>query len=288
MAPQPFAVRPRGQNSQVKCSKDGPRPPAPDRNEGGKLVTPLARGLAVLASFGADLVWQSNKQIAMQTGLPAATVSRMLKSLVALGYLHYEPAERKYRLAAPALGLGYAALADGDIRRVAQAEIRKFAEATDTYVTLGTRDRSNVVVVQSHLGSQALLALDMTPSTRMSIAGSVAGAALLAALSQHERGYLLEQLELRAGPEWPAQRRRIAEKVSQVQKLGFCMSPGEWVPELSSISVPLHIAGNTPWVLSCTGRTFLMPRLRMERELGPRLMAVARTLQEKLAAPTPA
>ncbi len=284
MALQPFAVRPRGYYQQFRGSKTGPRPAPPDRAESDTLVTPLARGLAVLASFGPGHVWMGNKQIVLETGLPAATVSRLLKSLVSLGYLHYDGGERKYRLAAAALGLGYAALATGDIRRIARAEIRKFAEATNTYVSLSTRDRRNLVVVDSHLGSQAVLALDMTPGTRLSIAGSVAGAALLSALPAQEREYLLEQLERRVGAEWPAHRRRIAEKISQIHELGFCMSPGEWVPELSSISVPISLPEGSPWVLSCSGRSSQMPRARMERELGPRLVAVAGLLHDELAA----
>lgn len=281
MAQPPFGVSPRGSYNPVKGSKTGPRPPR-ERPEGGAMVTPLARGLAVLAAFGSERVWSSNKQISLETGLPPPTVSRLLRSLVALGYVHYDEVQRKYRLAAPVLGLGYAALPHGDIQRVAGEEMRKFAESTHTYVTLGMRDRLDVVVVISHLGSQAKLVLDMTPGTRMNIAASVAGAALLSALPEQERGYLQETLEHKAGREWPAQRRRIAEKISQVRELGFCMSPSEWVPELSSISTPIRIPGQPPWVLSCTGRTSQMPRIYMERELGPRLLTIAQMLQERM------
>ncbi|MFT4195839.1 IclR family transcriptional regulator [Ottowia sp.] len=251
------------------------------------MVSPLARGLAVLEAFSSAQVWMSNKQIALETGLPVPTVFRLLRSLVDLGYVHHDETRRKYRLAAAVLGLGYAAIADGAIQRVAGVEMRSFADSTDTYVTLGTRDRLDVIVVDSYLGSHAALALDMAPGTRMSIAASVAGAALLAALPEQERSYLMVALERKAGREWPARRRRIAEKISQIRERGFCISPGEWVPELSSISTPISIAGHPPWVLSCTGLTSRMPRAHMERVLGVRLTMVARTLQEKLAPTRP-
>ena len=283
MAPQPFGVRPRGLLHPTKGSKTGPRPPPQLRAESDVMVTPLARGLAVLGAFDPEQTWMNHKQIALETGLPLSTVSRLLKSLVALGYLHHDEEQRRYRLAASVLGLGYAALADNVIRRVVGLDIRQLAETTNTYVTLGTRDRLDVVVVESHLGSQAMLALDMSPGTRMSVAASVAGAALLSTLPEHEQCYLLQTLERKAGREWPARRRRIAEKISQIHELGFCMSPGEWVPELSSISIPICIAEQHPWVLSCTGRTERMSRVRMERELGPRLLAAASLMQEKLA-----
>lgn len=282
--PEPFAVRPRGHHHQFKAGKTGPRPAPRDRAESGVMVTPLARGLAVLAAFSAEQIWMGNKQIALDTGLPPSTVSRMLRSLTTLGYLHHDEAQRKYRLAATALGLGYAAIADGDLQRVAGPEMRRLAESTDTYVTLSMRDRLNLVVIDSYLGSQAMLSLDMTPGTRMSIACSVAGAALLAALPELERSYLQTRLQNKADREWPAQRRRIAEKISQVHELGFAMSPGEWVPELSSASTPIIIPERPPWVLSCTGLTARIPRVRLEREIGPRLVATAQLLQQKLAA----
>lgn len=281
MPKRPFAVQKSGVNPLQKRDS-GPRPTQAPRLEREKIVTPLERGLAVLSSFDADTMWQGNKQIAMKTGIPTATTSRLLKSLVSLGYLHFDPYARKYRLAASSLGLGYAAIKDCEVPVEGQDEIRAFAEATDTYVTLCTRDRLNLVVVDSHLGSQALLALDMTPGARLSIAGALAGAAMLAILPDPERSYLIEQLEIKSGPEWPAQWKRLSEKISQVHKLGFCISPGEWVPELSSISVPIRPENGSSWVLSCTGRSFAMPRLRLEREFGPQLVTVARKLEQTI------
>lgn len=277
----PFGVRPRGY--QLKGSKTGPRPAPSERAESSTMVMPLARGLSVLAAFGPEQTWMGNKEIALETGLPPPTVSRLLHSLVALGYLHQDETHRKYRLAAASLGLGYAAIADSDIRRVAGAEMRKLAEFTDAYVTLCIRERLDVVVVDSCVGSQAMLKLDMTPGTRLSIAASVAGAVLLSALPELERSYLQTTLQHKAGREWPAQRRRIAEKIAQVHASGFATSLGEWVPELSSVSVPISIPERPPWVLSCTGRTSRLPRVRLEREIGPLLVATAQRLQEALA-----
>lgn len=282
MNPPSFCVRPRGLQPPYG-SKTGPQPMPRKRIESDTMLTPLARGLAILAAFPPHQTWLGNKQIALETGLPAPTVSRLLRSLAALGYVCYSKAQRKYRLAAAALELGYAAIANDGIRHVADDEMRQFAESTNTYVVLGIRDRLDVIVTDSYLGSQAMLSLDMSPGKRMNLGGSLAGAALLAALPAQECAYLQTALERKAGGEWPAQRRRIAEKISQVRHQGFCTSPGEWVPELTSVSTPIHIPNRPPWTLSCMGLTSRMPRTYLERELGPRLVVLARLLQEKLA-----
>lgn len=259
------------------------RPGQSDDTESGAMVTPLARGLSVLATFRPDRVWMGNTEIALETGLPAPTVTRLLQSLVALGYLRHDEARRKYRLAAASLSLGYAAIVNARIQRIAGTEMAKLAEATNTYVLLGTRDRLDVIVLETRVSSQSVLDLRLPPGTRMQIASSLMGSALLAALPQLERSYLQSSAERRAGRKWPGLRRQMAEKISQVHELGFCMLLGEWEPELACVAAPVHIPEHPPLVLACVGRTARMARARVERELGPQLVAVARTLEGRLA-----
>ncbi|WP_332452227.1 IclR family transcriptional regulator [Burkholderia ubonensis] len=116
-----------------------PKRPRDKRAEGDATATPLARGLAILCAFGPDKGWLGNREIALETGIPAPTVSRLLQSLVALGYLHHDDSSRKYALAPAALSLGYAAVADPGIR----------ADAADTGVLPGTRGDVDVFAPDS-------------------------------------------------------------------------------------------------------------------------------------------
>ena len=69
-----------------------------ERPEGGSasgaMVVPLARSLAILTAFSPHEPWLGNQEIVIETGIPAPTVSRMARSLVTLGYLHYSPQRR--------------------------------------------------------------------------------------------------------------------------------------------------------------------------------------------------
>ncbi|QRQ84909.1 IclR family transcriptional regulator [Cupriavidus oxalaticus] len=278
---QQAGARPRGHQPGIGAI--WPRPGRSATAESQVRVAPLARGLAVLAAFGPEQAWLGNQEISLETGIPAPTVTRLLQSLVALGYLHHDEVRRKYRLAAASLALGYAAIADPAVQREGSIEMRKFAEATDTYVVLGTRDRLDVIVLDSRVGSQAVLDLRLTPGTRLHIASSLMGSALLAAIPELERCYLQGNVERKAGRDWPLLRRRMAEKISQVHELGFCMSLGEWEPELAAVAVPVRVPEQPPLVLACIGRTARMARARVERELAPCLLAMAQVLQERLA-----
>ncbi|WP_332451066.1 IclR family transcriptional regulator [Burkholderia ubonensis] len=102
----------RSRNGPHGIDPARPKRPRDTRAEGDATATPLARGLAILCAFGPDKGWLGNREIALETGIPAPTVSRLLQSLVALGYLHHDDSSRKYALAPAALSLGYAAVAD--------------------------------------------------------------------------------------------------------------------------------------------------------------------------------
>jgi len=255
---------------------------ATGRGTGRSMVVPLARSLAILGAFTPQEPWLGNKEIVLETGIPAPTVTRMLRSLVARGYLHYSPAQRKYRLAAPVLSLGYAAIAHSSVQRLARLEMQSFANASETYVVLAARDRLDVIVLETCASKPATLDLKLHAGTRLRIASSTMGWAMLAALPELERFYLLGNVERKSGRDWPHLRRRISEGISQVHNVGYCMSLGEWEPDLSILAAPLIIADQTPLVLACIGPSARIGRARVERELGPRLVAAAQHLQEKV------
>ncbi|WP_332451392.1 IclR family transcriptional regulator [Burkholderia ubonensis] len=129
----------RSRNGPHGVDPARPKRPRDKRVEGDATATPLARGLAILCAFGPDKGWLGNREIALETGIPAPTVSRLLQSLVALGYLHHDDSSRKYALAPAALSLGYAAVADPGIQ----------ADAADTGVLPGTRDDVDVLAPDS-------------------------------------------------------------------------------------------------------------------------------------------
>lgn len=247
------------------------------------MVMPLARGLRVLTAFRPGCTWMGTTELADDTGLPRPTVTRLLQSLVALGFVRHDPARRKYGLAAAALSLGYAAVADAAIHDIAGAEMAKLAGATDTCVLLGTRNRLDMIVLETRVSTQAVLDIKFPPGARMSMATSLMGWALLAGLPPAERIYLEQHMEREAGPKWPVVRRQMTEKVAQVQELGFCMLHGEWKPALACVAAPMKVCGRPPMVLACVGRTARMARARVELTLGPQLVTAAKMLADRLA-----
>ena len=255
---QPAVTSSRRASQDASISNERP---AKERERGGQaMVVPLARSLSILAAFTPQTPWLCNQELVLETGIPAPSVSRMLRSLVALGY---------------------AAIAHSNVQRVARLEMQSFADASESYVVLGARDRLDVIVLETCASKPATLDLNLSAGTRLRIASSPMGWAMLAALPELERFYLLGNVERKTEREWPLLRRRITEGISQVHNTGYCMSLGEWEPELAIVAAPLVIADRTPLVLACIGRSARMGRARIERELGPRLVAAAQSLQQQ-------
>jgi hypothetical protein len=104
--------RARRHNSTQGANDVRAATPQGKRADSEPMVVPLARGLAILSVFGRGRAWLGNLDIAQETGIPAPTVSRLLHSLLVLGYVQQDEATRLYALAPAALALGYAAIAD--------------------------------------------------------------------------------------------------------------------------------------------------------------------------------
>ncbi len=217
----------------------------------------------------------------MRTGLPLSTAIRMAQTLAKLRYLTYDAVQRKYFLAPAVLALGYGAIADSDVQRAASVHMRTFADRHRVHVSLATRDRLDVVVLESCSSFSASLSLSLHPGIRIDIASSPLGWALLAALPELERHYLLEHAARRSPRGWPRVRRRLLDAIAQVQALGFCTSLGEWDPDLGIVAAPLVVPGHSPLVLGCVGASAQMTRAGVERELGPRLLAMTGAIEHE-------
>ncbi len=243
------------------------------------VVTPLVRALVLISAFAPQERWLGNGQLAQRTGLPPSTVTRIAQSLVHLGYLLYDAHERKYRLSPAVLGLGYAAIAHSAIQGLAGEPMGAFAQQHKAHVCLAARDRLDLVVLECRRSLESPLALPLHVGMRVGMAQSPMGWSLLAALPEMERSYLLDNVERRVPRDWLRLRRRICEGVAQVYEKGYCTAIGEWEPALGTIAVPVLLEGTSPFVLACIGASAGMTRARVERELGPRLLGMARSLQ---------
>ncbi|OIQ95063.1 Pca regulon regulatory protein [mine drainage metagenome] len=253
-----------------------------DVGEGRHFVTSLARGLNVLSCFNAHDHVLGNQDIALRCKLPKSTVSRLTYTLTHLGYLVRADARGKYRLGPAMSSLGIvAALERRDIRLSARPLMQELANEAKAMVVLGTRSWLSMIDLEvCRDASSPSLMLDLSAGSRLPLATTAMGRANLAAMEQHERENLLDDLAALDAKAWPRPHRDIELALETVRTLGCACSFGDWRADVNAIAVAFNPGHGIPlMVIGCGGPAaeltpdFLLDAVR------PKLLALERRLQ---------
>lgn len=242
-----------------------------------KSVGALRRGLDVLRCFGPRDRWLANQEIAARTGLARPTVSRLAYTLTQLGFLRHSPSARRYALGSAAVSLGYSALSQIDIRRVARPLLHALSQQTNASVHLAINDGLYMQVVDTYYHS-GVFVIDI--GSRVSIVTTSLGRAYVCALPEEERKSILAEIRERRPAEWPMARRRFEEAFRDYAQYGFCLGLGDWRREVNAVAAPLDPGdGTRPVVIGCSGAAFQLAPDLLRRDIGPRLLALVGNLR---------
>lgn len=247
-----------------------------------KFVVALARGLEVLRAFTPTVGQLSNQEIAARAQLPRPTVSRLTYTLMRLGYLTQLEQGGKYQLAPAALAIGYAALAQMGIRRVARPFMQELAEYAGASVALGSRDRMSVVYVE-HCRSNSPVTIRLETGSRIPIVATAMGRAIMAVLPEAEREEICARAAARNPERWPKLRDGIDSALDHYRRFGFTLSVGDWEEGVNAVGVPLVAAdGSGVFAFNCGAPAFLISPQRLDDDIGPRLVELVHKVESVL------
>ncbi len=257
---------------------------APAARKDRQFVGALARGLEILRCFGPGDRHLPNQEIARRTGLPKPTVSRLTHTLTELGYLRQAGGRREYQLGAAVLGLGYAFVAQLDVRGVARPLMQALAEHTGVSVNLGLRDRFSMVYIDTYRNASTFT-VQLETGSRIALATTSMGRAYLCGLGDADRRRLLDELRRAEGAAWPAIRRGIDQALRDHAERGVCFSLGDWRREIHAIAAPVVQPDGEVMVVSCSGAAFQLPREKLEGDIAPRLLNLVGNVRSALTNP---
>ena len=279
--PRP-AKLPAKDSGQQKIFAGPSAQPQSDADAG--LVRVLARGLSILRAFTPRNEWLSNQEIAARTSLPRPTVSRLTANLTGLRYLSYSTASRKYRLGTSVLALGFGALANVDIRVLARPLLQRLADVEDALVVLASRDAMAMVCNEVCHSSKSIFTLRVNVGSRLVLPYSAMGLALLGAMTPEERAEALRQISRSFKKNWRDLDKLIGAAVEQFQRCGFCTTVGTLDSGINGIAVAVDTPGAPhSFSIGLAGPSFRFPAERLESDLGPKLLAIQRGLETRLA-----
>ena len=250
-----------------------------------QFATTLARGLQVLRCFTAEEPVLGNKEIAQRSMLPKATVSRLTYTLTLLGYLRFLPWAGKYgryELGAAVLTIGYPLLANIALRQLVKQPMQELAEYARGWVTMGLRERLNMVYAEAAVSSQVTRPRAAIGQS-FPIVMSAMGRAYLAALGEGERERLVNEIRVKTPAIWSPHERRVDEALADYRHRGFCLHRGAYNPHVNTVAVPMRHRDEIV-VFNCVVPRQLVRPGDLENELGPRLVAMVRGIEARLEA----
>lgn len=243
-------------------------------------VTSLYRGLELLRCFQPGERFLGNQDIAKRINLPKSTVSRLTNTLTKLGYLSYSENLGKYSLGAAVLSLGYAYISYMDIRQIARPLMQELADFAGASVAISARDRLEMIYIENCRSNSTVFTMRTSVGSHLPIGTSAAGRAYLCAIKEKERDYLMDQIRLRNGDEWPKLKAGIEQALKDYEERGFCMSIGDYMKDLNGVATA-YVPADGSEILSFNlgAPAFQMRRHMIEDNIGPHLIALVNNVK---------
>jgi IclR family acetate operon transcriptional repressor len=212
-------------------------------------VAAVERSLDVLEALADEGGELGTNELARRTGVNASSVSRVLATLSARGYVEHVEETGRYRLGLRLLQLGNVVLGSLDVRRVAHPELERLVGETGETATLslpGERDAVTVDFVQSASSVQSVARLGRPSVVHATAAGKV----LLAFGGAPLPTGRLERFTQRT----LADPRKLADAVARVRDQGWAEAAGERERDLNAVAAPIFGAdGELAGILGLQG-----------------------------------
>ncbi|MCL2583778.1 MAG: helix-turn-helix domain-containing protein [Streptosporangiales bacterium] len=205
-----------------------------DADDGKRSV--LGRAFDILDCFSTEQPEQTIAGLCGQTGLPPATVHRMLAGLV-----EWEAVERtgrgRYRLGRRLWRLGWGVADVRLLRDAARSFMVDLYSATGELVALGTRESSGDVTIMDFIGGRSVNA-GWYSGRRVPLLDSGPGLVYLAHATPND---LTETLRELCPPRWSrSDDFQLRQRLSEIKRTGVAVARGTSPGEPAWVSAPVY------------------------------------------------
>lgn len=242
----------------------------------------LDRALTILVEVGeAGPRGLTLAECALSLGYSKPTVHRILRTLLARGFLRHDEERGTYTLGVANLRLGMTFLEQLDLRAEALPILREVGTQSGETVHLGVLDGSDVVYIEKVESSHAVRMFSQIGHTMPSHSTGI-GKAILAFLPEEELAALLpRRLEVRT-PATITDRKQLLGHLAKTRERGYSIDEIENEEGIRCVGAPVFEHTGTV----CAGISIAGPvtRLTQERteELGALVLEAAMEISRRL------
>ncbi|WP_299331694.1 helix-turn-helix domain-containing protein [uncultured Psychrobacter sp.] len=200
-----------------------------------QFVTALGRGLILLAAFEQH-EQLSHQQLCQMTHLPKATVTRLIHTLLTLGFLRTTE-HGQYELGSSAVRLSATAWSRHDMVATAEPLLRQFASSNEVSVNLATEVEGEMRY-HACCRSPARLSVNLQVGSAVPVVRTAIGRAFYAISSPIRQGVIKNKLQENLSEEdYNSACMALAEATEHYIKYGYTLSDGEFSTDILAVAV---------------------------------------------------
>ncbi len=210
----------------------------PRRDDDPDFVEAVARGLDVLKAFAPDRPRMTLAEVAGGTGLARPTARRILRTLVALGYVRAD--DGAFALTPRVLELGMTYVQSLGLWDVARPHMEALVRRTQESSSIAQLDGSDIVYV-ARVAVPKIITLTVSIGTRFPAAATSLGKVLLAGLAPDELDAVLAEPSRAGVPaRWQPDRAELDAVLREVRAQGWALTDEQLAPGIRSVAAPLR------------------------------------------------
>ena len=217
----------------------------PDPESEKHIVPALSRGLKLLEKIAEHPEGAAFSLLVQETGLPTASVYRMVETLEMCGYVKHS-IDRRYRISRKLLKLGSLSYGEHSLVERAMPFLRKARDLSCETVLLGVLNGQEGIVLACVDSPQAVK-VSIQIGHHFPLHTAAPAKAILAMLPEEERTALLESIVYtRFTAATITTEKAFCRELAEVKRLGIAFDRGEELDDLRCIAAPILNEENYP------------------------------------------
>ncbi|VXC80467.1 Transcriptional regulator, IclR family [Burkholderia sp. 8Y] len=242
----------------------------------------LNRGLQLLRAFHADRAPLTNGELAKRTGMSRSSVSRLIATLIHVGFVRRVAGGREFELATGAFGVGHAYLSTNPITGAAEPLMQHLADRLDVSAALAVPDHLDMLYI-AYRYAAGVSTLQLRVGSLLPMGVTAIGRAWLWRQPEASRNQYVEQLLAAAGPKAGQLRTSIESSFRDLDANGVCMAVGEYQRHAYGIALPVALGRpRNEMALSCGAVDVACDIASIRARVVPALKETARELESLL------
>lgn len=242
----------------------------------------LEKGLTLLAQICDRATPPRYTDLLKETGIPKATLHRMLGALAAHRFVELNPRDHTYRIGVRGLQMARRAWEGMDIRSAAASELERLAGRTRETVHLAVLDETSVVYIDK-VESSLTIRMFSAIGKRGPAHCTGVGKAILAFLDAEHRERLLRELPMKRYTETTfTDRTRFSRHLDEIRARGYAKDLEEHELGIRCVAAPIFdYRGQVLASISVTAPSIRLTTAQLD-ELAPLVVQAARAITGNL------